>query len=144
MWRCSGTLGAFQEELQEVTTEVRLLDWNADNEGKGLGRGRANNGTKWKIAEPHTYYDVQDAKELDNSIFDNGKPENWEKKDCYVLYLIGDGKLWRTKYANIEKGGIRIDTWDDLKKDMKLSMLSSMRDETWDASNKLRQSGSMS
>lgn len=49
-----------------------------------IGRGRANNGTKWKIAEPHTYDDVQDAKELDNSIFDDGKPENREKEDCYV------------------------------------------------------------
>ena len=81
-----------------------------------------------KVPEPQAYGGAQDAKELENFLFDmkqyfqTVKPDSEEAKvGMATMYLSGDAKLWwRTKYNDIQRNVCTIATWEDLKKELKM------------------------
>ena len=87
--------------------------------------------TKIRVPEPRAYGGARDAKELENFLFDMEqyfravKPDSEETKvSMATMYLTGDAKLWwRTKYDDIVNWRCTIDTWADLKREMKTKFI---------------------
>ncbi|GAV76928.1 hypothetical protein CFOL_v3_20401, partial [Cephalotus follicularis] len=79
-----------------------------------------------KVLELRLYEGAQDAKELENFLFDM-EQYFWvvlANKDSKVtmatMYLAGNAKLWwRTKYEHIGHIRCTISTWEDLKRELK-------------------------
>lgn len=69
--------------------------------------------------------------ELENFLFDMeqyfraARPDSEEVKvTTATMYLTGDAKLWwRTKYTEMENGHHAINTWEDLKRELKNQFL---------------------
>ncbi|KAJ7947141.1 Retrotransposon protein, putative, Ty3-gypsy subclass [Quillaja saponaria] len=70
---------------------------------------------------------ARDAKELENFLFDMEQyfravrmDSEEAKVTTATMYLAGDAKLWwRTKYVDIQDGRCVIDTWEDLRRELK-------------------------
>ncbi|XP_028107290.1 uncharacterized protein LOC114306273 [Camellia sinensis] len=122
------------QDFEDVVTELRL-------EIEGLsGRvgvlthafGNAPSGgmefTRARVLEPRAYCGTQDAKELDNFLFDMEQYFKAVKADAEetgismaTMYLSGDAKLWwRTKHDEMQRGLCTIETWGQLKHELKL------------------------
>ena len=90
--------------------------------------GQTHTGSnKLKFLDPRPFKGNWDAKELENFIFD---VEQYFKAtttcvdDIEVtvasMHLIDDAKLWwRTKVQDIENGLCTIDSWEDLKRELR-------------------------
>ncbi|XP_021753565.1 uncharacterized protein LOC110718935 [Chenopodium quinoa] len=83
-------------------------------------------GAKIKPLKPQTFDGARDSKQVDNFIFDMEQYfricqiEDPFKVDTATMYLVEDAKLWwRTKYADIQAKRITLDSWEDLKKEIK-------------------------
>ena len=79
------------------------------------------------VLEPRSYGSAQDAKELENFLFDMElyfhavQPKFEETKvTTATMYLIRDTKLWwRMKHEYIMASCCTIDSWEDLKRELK-------------------------
>ena len=90
---------------------------------RGFG---GSGGMKIKPPKPRTFDGNRDAKEVDNFIFDMEQyfricqVEDAFKVDTATMYLVDDAKLWwRAKYADIQAKIVTLDSWEDLKKEIK-------------------------
>ena len=84
-----------------------------------------------RAPEPHGYGGARDAKELENFLFDMEqyfratRPDSEDTKvSIATMYLNGDAKLWwRTHWEEIQQGRCRVDTWEDLKRELRTQFL---------------------
>lgn len=84
-----------------------------------------------KVPEPRNFKGKRDSKELENFLFDMEQYfraiqlESEDKKvSTAAIYLTGDAKIWwRTRYDDVQAGRMKIDTWDDLKRELKAQFI---------------------
>lgn len=94
---------------------------------RAVGRESAGSGAaKMKAPKPKDYSGTRDSKEVDNFVFDMEQYfricqlDDNMKVDTATMHLTDDAKLWwRTKHGDIEAGRIKIDTWEEFKKELK-------------------------
>ncbi|CAL9125210.1 unnamed protein product, partial [Musa textilis] len=116
-----------QDLVTELTSKVAMLT-RALNLGKQHQRC---NPTQLGGTDPHCYGGARDAKELENFLFDMEqyfratRPDSEDTKvSIATMYLNGDAKLWwRTRWEEIQQGRCRVDTWDDLKRELRTQFL---------------------
>ena len=114
------TIEAFKKELVEMNAKLNTTML-------AVGKQPVTDYRKVKVPEPQSYGGARDAKELENFLFDMEqyfravKPDSEEGKvNMATMYLSGDAKLWwRTKFSEIQRGVCTIDTWEDLKREIK-------------------------
>ena len=123
----------FQAVIEALKQEV--LDLNAKlsltMRAVGSAPTDASFGAKVKVPEPRAYNGARDARELENFLFDveqyfkAARVQGEETKvTMATMYLTGDAKLWwRTKWDDIQGGRCTIETWADLKKELKAQFL---------------------
>ncbi|MBE2321368.1 retrotransposon gag domain-containing protein, partial [Solirubrobacter sp. CPCC 204708] len=81
-----------------------------------------------RVPEPRAYggdsYRLEDLFDMEQD-FRAFKPDSEETKvSMATMYLTGEAKLWwRTKYDDIVNWRCTIDTWEDLKREMKTQFL---------------------
>nr|CAD1839580.1 unnamed protein product [Ananas comosus var. bracteatus] len=118
-----------KEQTIELFARVGLLTRAMGNAPPApQGGGHAG---RVRVPEPRSFRGARDAKELENFLFDMEQyfrvvqPDNEESKVTFAtMYLDGDAKLWwRTRYEDIQEGRCTIDTWEDLKKELKAQFL---------------------
>ena len=118
------TLDVFRNEITEVNTKVNLTMRAFVNQAP---TGGAIIIGKMKIPEPKPFYGARDAKALENFIFDieqyfkatNIITEE-AKGTLATMRLSEDVQLWwRSRYVDIKEGRCTIDTWDNLKKELR-------------------------
>ncbi|CAL9085565.1 unnamed protein product, partial [Musa textilis] len=117
-----------QDLVTELTSKVVMLT-------RALNAGGSNTRVaptqSFRAPDPHCYGGARDAKELKNFLFDMEqyframRPDSKDTKVSIVtMYLNGDAKLWwRTRWEEIQQGRCRVDTWDDLKRELRTQFL---------------------
>ncbi|CAL5400517.1 unnamed protein product [Camellia sinensis] len=122
------------QDFEDVVTELRLEIEDLSGRVGVLTRafGNAPSGgmefTRARVPEPRAYGGARDAKKLDNFLFDMEQYFNVVKADAEetrismaTMYLSGDAKLWWwTKHDEIQRGLCTIETWEQLKHELKL------------------------
>ena len=122
------TVDTLKREIADLSTKVNVTMvaiGNPSPPSTGMDYGRI------KVPEPRAYGGARDAKELENFLFDMEqyfqavKTESEETKVVMAtMYLTGDAKLWwRTKYNDIQEKRCIINSWQDLKKELKAQFL---------------------
>ena len=114
------TIDAFKNELAEMNAKINLAV-------RAMGPHQGADARKVKVPEPQAFVGARNAKELENFLFDIEqyfravRPDSEQAKvDLATMYLSGDAKLWwRTKYHEIQRNVCTIDTWEDLKKELR-------------------------
>ncbi|XP_022927092.1 uncharacterized protein LOC111434028 [Cucurbita moschata] len=118
------TIDDIQEKMSVMSTQIEVTMKVVEN----ISVGQTNTGSnKLKFPDPRPFKGNRDAKELKNFIFD---VEHYFKAtlactdDIKVtvasMYLIDDAKLWwRMKVQDIENGLCTIDSWEDLKRELR-------------------------
>ena len=112
-----------RQEIEDLSGRVGVLTrafGNAPSGGMEFTRAR--------VPEPRAYGGARDAKELDNFLFDMEQFFKAVKADAEetrismaTMYLSGDAKLWwRTKHDEMQWGLCTIETWEQLKHELKL------------------------
>ncbi|KAJ7968029.1 Retrotransposon protein, putative, Ty3-gypsy subclass [Quillaja saponaria] len=122
----SEDMAIMKDELGELNTKVNITMRAVGNDNhnpyaEGVGQRRM------KVPEPQAFGGARDAKELENFLFDMEQyfravrmDSEEAKVTTATMYLAGDAKLWwRTKYVNIQDGRCVIDTWEDLRRELK-------------------------
>ena len=119
----------FQAVIEALKQEVIDLNSKLNLTMRAVGSAptEASVGAKVKVPEPRAYGGARDARELENFLFDVEQyfkavrvQSEETKVTMATMYLTGDAKLWwRTKYDDIQGGRCIIDTWADLKKELK-------------------------
>ena len=118
------TIDDIQENMSVMSTQIEVTMKAMEN----VTAGQTNTGSnKLKFPDPRPFKGNRDAKELENFIFDVEqyfKPTTACTDDIKVIvasiYLIDDAKLWwRTKVQDIENGLCTIDSWEDLKRELR-------------------------
>ncbi|CAL5330901.1 unnamed protein product [Camellia sinensis] len=121
-------------DFEDIVTELRLEIEDLSGQVVVLTRafGNAPSGgvelTRARVPEPRAYDGARDAKELDNFLFDMQQYFKAVKADAEetrismaTMYLSGDAKLWwRTKHDEMQRGLCTIETWEQLKHELKL------------------------
>ena len=120
-----------KEALQEQLNFVQKQAEDAQDKCATLMRAARTDSSgggamKIKPPKPRDYSGARDSKEVDNFLFDMEQyfricqlSDNL-KVDTATMHLSDDAKLWwRTKHADIEEGKIKIDTWEEFKKELK-------------------------
>ncbi|CAL9071917.1 unnamed protein product, partial [Musa textilis] len=114
--------------VTELTSKVAMLT-------RALNAGGSNTRVaptqSFRAPDPHCYGGARDAKELENFLFDMEqyfratRPDSEDTKvSIATMYLNGDAKLWwRTRWEEIQQGRCRVDTWDDLKRELRTQFL---------------------
>ena len=112
----------FSSAHEELSTKVNLLV-------KAMGNTTItpSEASRVKLPEPRPYEGQRDAKEVDNFLFDMEQyfkmvPSISEDSKVVMatMYLIGDAKLWwRTKVDDMDHQHCKIETWSDLKREIK-------------------------
>ncbi|TYK30023.1 uncharacterized protein E5676_scaffold587G00330 [Cucumis melo var. makuwa] len=119
------TLDVVRNEIADVNTRLNLITRVMTNQGSGEG---AIPVSKIKILKPRTFCGARDAKALKNFIFNLEqyfKATNTVTKEAKVtlatMHMSEDAKLWwRSRYIDIHEGCCTIDSWDALKKEVRL------------------------
>ncbi|TYK27683.1 uncharacterized protein E5676_scaffold225G00120 [Cucumis melo var. makuwa] len=119
------TLDVVRNEIADVNTRLSLTMRAMANQ---VPVGGAVPVTKVKVPEPKPFCGVRDANALENFTFDLEqyfKTTNTVTEEAKVtlatMYLCKDAKLWwRSRYMDIQEGRCTIDTWDVLKKELRL------------------------
>ncbi|KAJ7982631.1 Retrotransposon protein, putative, Ty3-gypsy subclass [Quillaja saponaria] len=119
-------MAIMKDELGELNTKVNITMRAVGNDNhnpyaEGVGQRRM------KVPEPRAFGGARDAKELENFLFDMEQyfrvvrmDSEEAKVTTATMYLAGDAKLWwRTKYVDIQDGRCVIDTWEDLRRELK-------------------------
>ncbi|KAJ7975820.1 Retrotransposon protein, putative, Ty3-gypsy subclass [Quillaja saponaria] len=119
-------MAIMKDELGELNTKVNITMRAVGNDNhnpyaEGVGQRRM------KVLEPRAFGGARDAKELENFLFDMEQyfravrmDSEEAKVTTATMYLAGDAKLWwRTKYVDIQDGRCVIDTWEDLRRELK-------------------------
>ena len=118
------TIDDMQEKMSAMSTRIEVTMKAVEN----VSAGQTNTGSnKLKFLEPRPFKGNRDAKELENFIFDveqyfKATPACTDdiKVTVASMYLIDDAKLWwRTKVQDIENGLCTIDSWEDLKRELR-------------------------
>ncbi|KAJ7963972.1 Senescence-specific cysteine protease sag39 [Quillaja saponaria] len=115
-----------KDELGELNTKVNITMRAVGNDNhnpyaEGVGQRRM------KVPKPRAFGRARDAKELEKFLFDMEQyfravrmDSEEAKVTTATMYLAGDAKLWwRTKYVDIQDGRCVIDTWEDLRRELK-------------------------
>ncbi|XP_070036452.1 uncharacterized protein [Nicotiana tomentosiformis] len=118
-----------QQTIDNLTGQLNVV--NAALQGLLRGGGNKIGGIvnlahvaqKLKIPEPKPYSGAQNAKEVENVIFDIeqyfdvvGGLEEAKKVAIAIMYLQDNAKLWwRVKYEAIKAGEDALETWAELK-----------------------------
>ncbi|GAV75434.1 hypothetical protein CFOL_v3_18913 [Cephalotus follicularis] len=93
-----------------------------------MSNTRSNNmeARRARVLEPRLYEGSRDAEELENFLFDMEQyfhvvhVDKDSKVTMVTMYLAEDAKLWwPTKYVDIQANRCTINTWDDLKHELK-------------------------
>lgn len=134
-----------RKEKEDLLSEVLLLR-------RALNRTVLRNDDRTKIEIPKlkAYNGAKSAKYLENFLFDMeqyfeaARVPDIEKAKITTMYLCADAKVWwRTRVTEVENASLaRIDSWDDLKKELKGQFLPT--NSSWvarDGLRKLKQSG---
>ncbi|CAL5413401.1 unnamed protein product [Camellia sinensis] len=122
------------QDFEDVVTELRLEIEDLSGRVGVLTRafGNASSGgmefTRARVPEPRAYGGARNAKELDNFLFDREQYFKAVKADAEetrismaTMYLSGDAKLWwQTKHDEMQRGLSTIETWEQLKHELKL------------------------
>ena len=119
------TLDVVRNKIVEVNMKVNLTMQAIVNQapaGGAISVGRI------KIPKPKPLCRARDMKALENFIFDMEqyfKATNTVTEEAKVtlaiMYLYEDTKLWwRCWYVDIQEGHCTIDTWDSLKRELRL------------------------
>lgn len=114
---------ALKLEIEEINSKLNLTMRALGNSPAGPELG------KKKIPEPRA--GARDARDLEHFLFDveqyfkaNQVQDEETKVTMASMYLAGDAKLWwRTKYEEIQHGRCVIDSWADLKRELKAQFL---------------------
>ncbi|KAJ7949948.1 Retrotransposon protein, putative, Ty3-gypsy subclass [Quillaja saponaria] len=119
-------MAIMKDELGELNTKVNITMRAVGNDNhnpyaEGVGQRRM------KVPEPRAFGGARDAKELENFLFDMEQyfravrmDSEEAKVTTATMYLAGDAKLWwRIKYVDIQDGRCVIDTWEDLRRELK-------------------------
>ena len=117
-----------QDVVAELTAKVAMLTRTLN---AGGGNTRVAPPQNLRAPEPHGYGGARDAKELENFLFDMEqyfratRPDSEDTKvSIATMYLNGDAKLWwRTRWEEIQQGRCRVDTWEDLKRELRTQFL---------------------
>ncbi|XP_022972954.1 uncharacterized protein LOC111471473 [Cucurbita maxima] len=118
------TIDDIQERMASMGTRIEVTMKAVEN----VTAGQANTGSnKLRFPDPRAFKENRDAKELENFIFDveqyfkaTTACTDDKKVTVASMYLIDDAKLWwRTKVQDIEDGLYTIDSWEDLKKELR-------------------------
>ena len=118
------TLNVVRNEIVEVKTKVNLTMRAIENQAPG---GGAISVSKIKNPETKSFCGARDAMALENFIFDMDqyfKATNTFTEKAKVtlatMHLSEDAKLlWRSQYVDIQERRCIIDTWDNLKKELR-------------------------
>ncbi|XP_072980653.1 uncharacterized protein [Typha angustifolia] len=118
-----------KEQLVDLSARVTVLT-RAMSTVQPAGHAEGHSG-RVRVSELCCYKGVRDAKELENFLFDVEqyfrvvRPDSKETKVTFAtMYLDGDAKLWwRTHYEDIQGGRCNINTWEDLKRELKVQFL---------------------
>ncbi|XP_028062320.1 uncharacterized protein LOC114265704 [Camellia sinensis] len=122
------------QDWEDVVTELKLEIEDLSGRVGVLTRafGNAHCGgmefPRVRVPEPRAYSGARHAKELNNFLFDMEqyfKAMKAEVKETRIsmatMYLSGDAKLWWwTKHDEIQHGLCTIETWEQLKHELKL------------------------
>ena len=116
----------FRRDLETVTARLDVTI-RAMRNPPGPHAGGGMEFSRVKMSEPKYYFGERDAKLLENFLFDMEhyflavRAESEEiKVSMATMYLSGDAKLWwRTKYQEIQQGRCQVDSWEDLRRELK-------------------------
>ncbi|KAJ8493969.1 hypothetical protein OPV22_015690 [Ensete ventricosum] len=116
------------EVVAELTAKVMVLTRTLDAGGSNT---RVAPPQHFRAPEPQCYGGARDAKELENFLFDMEQyfcatrlDSEETKVAIATMYLNGDAKLWwRTRWEEIQQGRCRVDTWGDLKRELRTRFL---------------------
>ncbi|KAK3035260.1 hypothetical protein RJ639_034697 [Escallonia herrerae] len=117
----------WESKFQELQYRVELLTQAVVN----TPAGGVEHSSRPQGPQPKSYWGARDAKELENFLFYVEqyflaiKVDSEETKvSMTAMYLVGDAKLWwQKKYAEIEDGSCVINTWEILKRELKIDRL---------------------
>ncbi|XP_022975706.1 uncharacterized protein LOC111475733, partial [Cucurbita maxima] len=118
------TIDDIQERMASMGTRIEVTMKAVEN----VTAGQTNTGSsKLRFPDPRAFKGNRDAKELENFIFDveqyfkaTTACTDDKKVTVASMYLTDDAKLWwRTKVQDIEDGLCTIDSWEDLKKELR-------------------------
>ncbi|XP_077217959.1 uncharacterized protein LOC143852459 [Tasmannia lanceolata] len=100
--------------------------------GNSTGGHNDGNGSWMRVPQPKCFIGARDAKELQNFLFDMEQFFRAMRldEDAKVItasiwqYLSDDAKLWwQTRYEDIEAGRCTINSWEDLKRELKTQFM---------------------
>ncbi|XP_068639496.1 uncharacterized protein [Aristolochia californica] len=122
-----GKMTSLREEvavLEDVKIRLALLEKAVATEG---GHGPREFAPKVKVPEPKSYNGKQDAKDLENFLWQMEQyfkadkiSEEAMKVDTATMYLTDDPMLWwRRRYDDVIEGRCTIATWEDFRKEIK-------------------------
>ncbi len=119
-------MAALRAEMGDIATSVKVLMMavgNSTQEGDASERRG-----KVKVPEPKPYAGERDAQKLENFLFDMeqyfkavGIASEEAQLNRATMYLTDNAKVWwRTKYQEILEGRCMINTWEELKQELKI------------------------
>ncbi|XP_077242396.1 uncharacterized protein LOC143882895 [Tasmannia lanceolata] len=116
-----------RKQVETLTGQVNLLMRTI---GNGIGGHGDGQGSRVRVPEPRCYAGARDAKELQNFLFHIEQffrathLDEEAKVTTASMYLSDDAKLWwRTCYEEIEAGRCIIDSWEDMKRELKAQFM---------------------
>ncbi|TYK28468.1 uncharacterized protein E5676_scaffold629G001010 [Cucumis melo var. makuwa] len=123
------TFDVVRNEIADVNARLNLMMRAMANQAP---TGGAISVSRVKIPEPKPFCVARDAKALENYIFDLEqyfKATNTVTEEAKVtlatMHLSEDAKLWwRSRYVDIQEGRCTIETWDALKRELRLQFFS--------------------
>ncbi|KAJ7968204.1 Senescence-specific cysteine protease sag39 [Quillaja saponaria] len=124
-------MAIMEDKLGELNTKVNITMRAVGNDNHNLYAEGVRQ-RRMKVPEPRAFGGARDAKELENFLFDMEqyfRAVRMDSEEANVttttMYLAGDAKLWwRTKYVDIQDGRCVIDTWEDLRRELKAQFFS--------------------